>query len=320
MLEVYFDKSEKKAFAAGVIPLYAQAALGKTHRALPIYDIMTDDQLMGQIGMYEFRRVQEVHSIVTKVMLGVDLPVDMIAPRYYKTEGDFAQDAAPPCKRVKGFDDSAIVRLISAAKKVCFAGDSVTDGTKNGGTGWQSPLMAHFTHVECVKMAWGGATAQTLLDHAEDIAASGADVYVVAVGTNDVRYRNPDICAMSADEYIQKLHDFTTRATGRAPMAKFAFVAPWLALSNDKYNHCDPKSKKNAIQKRDGLLLEYSAGLKEFCGQNGYLFLNPNPYLRKVFETQPSSKYLVDWIHPNRLNGVELYARAVLSAGLPCNG
>ena len=30
-----------------------------------------------------------------------------------------------------------------------------------------------------------------------------ADLYVIAVGTNDIRYRNKDTCAMTSEEYLK---------------------------------------------------------------------------------------------------------------------
>ncbi|MCL1797162.1 MAG: CapA family protein [Eggerthellaceae bacterium] len=316
LVEVYFDKLEKSAFGVGIIPMYTQIPIGKTPRALPIYDIMTDPELSAQIGTYEFERIKQVYGIVTEVMLGHKLPIDMVTSRHYKTEKGFSQDITPLCSQIKRFDDSVIVRFLTEAKAVCFVGDSVTGGSRNGGTGWYRPLSAHFENMVSYEKAWDGGTVQTLLDHIDEISGVGAETYVVAIGTNDVRYRNMGTCAMTAKEYIEKILAFTNEILEKAPGSRFLFIAPWMALSNDPYNKCDLSSKTKAIAVRDALLAEYSGALEEFCLREKHLYLNPNPHIRQVLSLNSTKKYLVDHIHPGRLYGVGLYSEAAVLAGL----
>jgi hypothetical protein len=114
---------------------------------------------------------------------------------------------------------------------------------------------------------------------------------------------------MTSEEYIKVLTNYTEGILKQNPDAKFAFIAPWTALANDPNNKC------SSIAERDRFLEEYSSELAKFCGSRGYLYLDPNPYLKNIFKMESTSKYLLDHIHPGRLNGVDLYSRAVLAAG-----
>lgn len=310
MVEVYFDKASKKCFGTSVIPLYGQTQLGKTPRALPVYDIMTNPRLKEQISVLEFNRVKEAHDIVTEVMLEHKLSVDMIAPRYYKTKDKFIQDTIFPCNVSKEeLKKSAIMQLLINSSSVCFVGDSITHGSLNGGVGWYEPMLAYLDNITHTKMAYPSAVVLTLLNRINRIADVGAEFYVVAIGTNDVIYRNPDICAMTPEEYTGRINELFKRIKQKNSTAKFAFIAPWIALANDKQNKC------TSIAERDVLLEKYGDVLEVFCEKEGCLYLNPNPYIKNVLSLEPASKYLVDcYIHPGRLNGVSLYSKAVILA------
>jgi len=313
LAEIYIDKSDKKAFGISVIPLYAQAPLENTYRALPVYDILMDPDLKAQIGEYEFERVKQVQEITTEMLLGHKLSTHLAAPRYYKTENGFLQDTIPPCTYMENFQSSPIVQLLNGCNKggkVCFVGDSITAGSRNGGIGWYYPLIAHLNDIIFLQKAWDSGTVKSLLDNVEEIRDVNADIYIFGIGTNDVRYRNAKICAITAEEYIEKITLLTEKISEKNSNIKYVFIAPWLGLSKDPN-----KAKDLSIADRDELLEDYSNALKEFCLRKGYLYLNPNPHIRKVFMQEPASKYLVDHIHPNRLNGVNLYSEAVIAAG-----
>jgi len=308
LVEIYIDPSDKTVFGAAIIPLYAQAPIGETYRALPVYDIITNDELSAQIGMYELERVRQVHEIVTEVMLDCKLSLDMASPRYYKTADGFIQDRVPPCVITEGFYNSAIVKMLSDAKSVCFLGDSITVGSRNGGTGWYKPLTEHFSNVKIYETAWDSATVQTLLNNSGKITDTDADLYITAIGTNDVRYRDSARCAMTAAEYIERIAALTEQILLKNENAEFVFIAPWPALDNDPNNKC------GSVYERDRLFAEYADALAEFCKNEGYLYLDPNPYIKNALNFRPVSKYLIDHIHPGKLNGVGLYSQAAVLA------
>ena len=44
------------------------------------------------------------------------------------------------------------------------------------------------------------------------------------------------------------------------------------------------------------------------------MFINANNYIENVINLYPQSKYLVDYIHPNAVCGVQLYSQAVIES------
>ncbi|GHU62240.1 hypothetical protein FACS189418_3270 [Clostridia bacterium] len=306
LIEIYFDCENKSIMGTSIIPLYAQCLLGKTHRALPIYDLLTNPDLNAQISTAEFKRIKQVHATITEVMLGQKLPIEAATPRYYKTREGFRQDPAPAYPKPEDFVDTKIYQWLSAKQSVCFVGDSITAGSKNGGIGWYQPLASLFDSINITEKAYDSGVVQTLLNRAEIIANVGAEGYVIAIGTNDVCYRNPAICAMTPEQYIERISELINHIHVQNRNTDFVFVAPWLALTNDRVHRC------KSLSERDALLLQYSDALSAFCKSNGYLYVNPNPFLKATLERESTEKYLLDHIHPNRVHGVNLYTKAVM--------
>ena len=139
------------------------------------------------------------------------------------------------------------------------------------------------------------------------IVAAPADLFVVAVGTNDVRYRKPDICAMTTDEYLACMKTLRDEILKNNSAAKFVFIAPWTSVDGDKISALKYRAK---IKMNN----EYSAALKDWCATQGDVFINANDYIKTRLNKLLHSTYLRDWIHPNAGAGVALYSKAVLSS------
>lgn len=300
MVEIYIDKTEKTVTGAAIIPMWTEAQLSGNYRTLPIYDILqSDGALYNEISTYEMERIEEVQKHITKIMLGTELACDVAEERYFLTAEGYLASPSAPAELSEQARNSVLYQELSSAESVCYVGDSITEGTKNGGFGWYCPLESFSKSViECAK---GGGTVKTILPE----VTGDTSLYIVALGTNDVRYRDNATCAMTASEYIEELNKFVTRIRSANPDADFAFVAPWSALENDIVTAAPP-------QQRDILLDEYAAALKDWCAKNGHIYSNPNPTIRAVMEKEVQSKYMVDFIHPNRSKGIELYSTAVL--------
>lgn len=201
---------------------------------------------------------------------------------------------------------SPLYELLSNAQKVCFSGDSVTEGTKNGGYGWYEPMMAAFPQATAIKTAWGGSTSAVLLEKREELIRAGADVYIIAIGTNDVRYRDSELCVMDAAAFIANLDELRSAVLEKNKGAVFVFIAPWMSLDFDTVSKLETSAKNT-------MLAQYTAALKKYCVGNGCLFIDPNPALKRTLTREPYSEYLLDYIHPNADKGIELYSSAVLS-------
>ncbi len=304
MVEVYLDRQTGKFNGLSVIPMWVQAPVLGNYRPIPLYSFANNDKLAKEISTIEQKRATEVCEFITETMLGYKVRLDSLQEDkiYYTSEGLKRSKVEP----IKINQYSKIVQEILRSNSVCFIGDSITEGTKNGGYGWYEPLINGFENVSSSKVSLGGATSKTIQTvYNEDKAV--ADLYVIAIGTNDIRYRNPDICAMNEKEYVSEIEKLIA-IIPNGSSARFAFIAPWLSTDAD-IDLCKVDSTKKME-----LFSIYSTSLEQFCDEKGYVFINPNNIIFEHLNNELESKYLVDYIHPNATAGIRLYSEAVMNA------
>lgn len=307
MAEVYIDRDTKKILGGSIIPMWTRSDLAGNYRPLPIWDILNDDKLRREISTFELEKISHVLKHITRVTLGTELNESLIQERYFFDEAGFKRKTVAPLKLSDDMRGD-FYKALTAAKNVCFIGDSLTHGTKNGGVPWYEPI-AMLISGQIFNASMGGATIKRLISEPflSKISSASANLFVIAIGTNDVRYRNPSVCAMTPEEYIACLNVLRAAILKKNSAAKFVFIAPWTSTDGDKI--CvmpyDIKIKVNNL---------YAEILKSWCAVTGDLFINPNPYIKSVLDCRPHKDYLIDWIHPNAGNGVALYSEAVMKA------
>lgn len=198
--------------------------------------------------------------------------------------------------------------LLKNAKRVCFVGDSITEGTKNGGIPWYEPIE-NLISGTIMNVSIGGCTTKMLLENKmlQKTVSSNADLFVVAIGTNDIRYRDAKICAMTSDEYTQELQKLKQAILLKNPAAKMVFIAPWISTDGDS-------NSKLLFADKIAMYEDYSAALKKWCSDSQDTFVDANAYISDKLDHYPQKRYLVDYIHPNGREGVQLYSEAVLLA------
>ncbi len=126
-------------------------------------------------------------------------------------------------------------------------------------------------------------------------------MYIIALGTNDVRYREPSICAMNPKEYIFQIKQIVEFSKNHK--TRFIFIAPWFSTSDDhisRLNHLDKQK----------LTKEYSLELENFAKANNHTYIDPNDYLERIILNN-KKKYMVDHIHPNNNDGIMLYCEGI---------
>ncbi|MEL7566584.1 MAG: CapA family protein [Dehalobacterium sp.] len=306
MVEIYIDPETKEIICAGIIPMYIQSQFNGNYRALPIYNILNDSVLQNEISKYEMKRVDEVQAIVSSVMLGTELTLDQVQERYYLFPDGYVRQPVGAIEITDEMKTTDFYKLLSESKTVCFVGDSITAGSENGGYGWYEPLVAAFPGKIVYKEAWASATTLTLLENSESIVSPLADLYVIAIGTNDVRYRNKKTCAMTVDQYVENINSLISKVLSKNPNADFVLISPWFALDNDPYTAI-------SVEKRDLMLDEFGKELELYCENKGYCFINPNPAIGEMLLRYVPSDYLIDHIHPNASIGTALYSEKILA-------
>ena len=203
--------------------------------------------------------------------------------------------------------DSRIYRLLQSVDTVCFVGDSLTEGTMNGGVPWYEPIRP-WIRGKIINISQGGVTAKSLPAYfLPSIVSTEAELFVVAIGANDILFRDPLFCAMTSADYIHILKKVRDAVLTRRPDTKFVFIAPWLATDGDASLIGGEKPPNT-----EELYKDYTSALEAWCSETGDVFIDANGYIARRFETSSPENFLVDFIHPNAGSGVCLYAEAVL--------
>ena len=307
LVDVYIDRDSKEVIGGSVVPLYTYAPADGNYKAVPVYEIMNNAQVRSELTVDDINRASIAHEIVTRVMFGYPMDIGNVTERYYFDENGFIRSRNSGLElsdEIK--DESILYNSMSEADSICFIGDSITEGTKNGGCPWYEPIESFFPDKTIFNYSKGSCTVSYMLDHIDEIPE--ADLYVIALGTNDVRYRDESVCAMTSDEYTARLNELKDKLLEKSPDAGFVFIAPWYSIDGDPY--CSLSfAEKTALNE------EYSAALENYCADNDFVFINANDYIRDALKTSSSGTYLLDHIHPNATNGVVLYSEAVLLSG-----
>ena len=198
LTHIYLDPKTGKPFAIACVPLWAHSYLDSNYRALPIYDVVHNKDIRKHISTYEFDRIKNVHELITNTMLGEKLSIDQVQEKYYlfadragKESKGYVRNHVQPLTISDDLKDKKLYKLLAKSKSVCFVGDSVTEGTRNGGYGWFEPLVKNFNQLKVNSFANGSTASPYFLEHAKTLSMFESDLYIFAIGTNDVRYRNP---------------------------------------------------------------------------------------------------------------------------------
>ena len=197
----------------------------------------------------------------------------------------------------KELKDSNFFEDISSGRPVCFLGDSITAGTVTGGIGWYQPLLPYI-RGDVSELSYPGWKVSDLTDHKEEIPE--ADIYIVAIGINDILFPEEERSSADAEEFIKRTEQLSDIIKEISPEAKIYFITPWTFLTAvDFYNS------------RGEL---FRTALKEWCSRTEYICIDPDPVIRSVLENEDYKKYMYNEFHPNAPEGVGLFSYAVLKA------
>ena len=306
LVDVYIDRDSKQVIGGSIVPLYTYSPADGNYRAVPVYEIMNDKELRKQLTTDDIDRASDAHGIITDVVLGHEMDITSITERYYFNAEGYIRSKTTGLVLTDDMKESSLYRAMDEAGSICFVGDSVTEGTKNGGCPWYEPIEEYFPGKDISNFSKGGCTVSYMLDNIDLIPV--ADLYVVAIGTNDVRYRDASVCAMTYDEYINRIDQLKSKLLDKSPNADFVFIAPWYSTEADIYSPLE-------FEDKTALNNQYSTALEKYCSDNGLTYINANDYISGILTTSPDITYLLDHIHPNASKGVVMYSEAVLLSG-----
>lgn len=303
LVDVYIDRDSLKVIGGSVVPLYTYAPADGNYRAVPIYQIINDTGIRKTLTTDDIERASSANEIITEVVLGNKLDRYSVTERYYFDKNGYIRTRTTGLVLTEDMRDGLLYQALNSNKKICFIGDSVTEGTKNGGVPWYEPLEEYFPGKEILNYSKGSCTVSYMIDHMDEIPE--ADLYVIALGTNDVRYRDENICAMTSEDYIKRIDELKNGLLAKNKDAGFLFIAPWYSTEADPYCSLGFDGK-TALNK------EYSEALEKYCTDRSFMYINANDYIRGILTTSPDKNYLLDHIHPNASKGVIMYSEAVL--------
>ncbi len=303
---------------ASIVPMWIQRPIDRQSRPVPVYEAVTNSALRSELSGLEWNRIEEVHGIVTEVMLGTPLSIDQVQDRYfYLPERGYVRERVriELSKQIVADEldkqRRELLEVLSISKRTLLLGDSITAGSKNGGYGWFEPLVSLFQNNHFINRSAGGETTKLLLAHLDQDIEEEADLFIVALGANDVRYRDKAICAMNPNEFVHNIERIAQRISSTHPDARIVFVNAWLAFDNDLFSRL-------SARERDVMIENYNRALEEFCSAHNHIFIGANKYIRAFLDRHVTDEYILDHIHPNANKGIKLYCNAVLF-GAPGN-
>lgn len=311
IVECYIDPETGKPFASACVPIYAYSKYGRSkvenYKGIPIYQLMRDETICPELSRYEFDRVQAVQRLVTKYAIGVELGLDQIQKRYYLFPdlGYVRQltDLLPEKQLIN--ENGVIINMIQRNNKIAFVGDSLTEGTLNGGYGWFEPMMQLFPGKQVVQFAKGSQTSKFFKENKETISELKAGLYFLAMGCNDIRYRDPAVCAMDASEYVANIDEICQSIIEKQPQAEIVCISPWTSW------RIDPNCR-TTLEEKKKLYSRYSSELQRFCESKGFVYVDPNPHIEAVVSKRDRRYYMLDYIHCNAGQGIKLYSEAMM--------
>ena len=313
IVEAYLNPRTGESFAASCIPLYSycQQKYGR-YQALPLFKAIKVDSLYSRLSAADYKRISVIHKLITETALGVKLSIDQLQQHYFTfAEGGYVRNPAPAMEWKQEYADSKLVQLLQAANKVCFVGDGITEGTRNRGYGWFEPLVAMLGLKNVSRWAKGAKTSTFFADNGVQIAKENADLYVLGIGCNDIRYRDSSVCAMDARQFITNIDMLVQALRHATPDIRIVMISPWLSFEPDRF--C-PTTVAETLK----LYEDYATAFEQYCIKGGHLYINPNPYIQQAIcdDHMYRAKYLRDHIHPNADQGIQLFSRACVVASI----
>ena len=287
--KVYINPQTKKVIGGGIIPLLAVKDKNLGYYALPIYKNYNI--------LEEYKdKMAYANSLVTKVGLGQNIGINEMEEEYYIFKDGYKKHLKNDLTLTSKDKISNMYQTIDKGQNICFIGDSITEGTKNGYVPWYKPLMELFKDKQVYNYSKGGYTSKDIIDNFQDkLANSLCDVAIINIGTNDIRYSE-----IKKEEYIENINKIIDFLNNK----EIVLLAPFRTTEQDRYLKVDAENKRFLYE-------EYDEELKKIAlSKSNVSFIDINSYIAKVLKEDGEDLFLLDGVHPNNGYGVLLYSYA----------
>ena len=311
IVNVYIDKDTKQVITSSIVPIYINSTKSSLE-ILPIYNLLNNSELAKKKDKIGEEQIIEELKVNTEIMFGNDVNINELEKYYYYTEEDYNNIKQLSMIDInEEYKNTEIYKLLDESKSITFIGDSITAGSRNDKHPWYESLIEDFDDKKIINISKGGYTVKRIVkDYKKEILASKSDLYIIAIGINDIRYRDKDVCSMNGKEYVNDIETLVKLVKKSNKKAKIVLIPPWTTLPGDKGCKVDEESKQQLIE-------SFSDNLKKYAENNGYVYIDPNEYLDEFFKNNDYLKYMVDVIHPNSTTGVTLYSKAIFEGSKP---
>lgn len=231
-------------------------------------------------------------------------------------EQDFSIDENSKSQEISA-ENNSLYRILSNTNNICVIGDSITIGSKTDGHGWFEDLIGKFKNIENVDVsAIGGQTSASIFydeQNLDVIKNTSADTFIIALGVNDVIYRNSISrkTSFTSAEYIANMELLIKTINNNDYPNKekeFIFVAPFGYINKISYQL--PK-----YIRYEDTHSEYTMELYKWCNTNGYTFVSPmNSINNSLDNAENPLEYSSDDLHPTYPIGTSLYSQSVYNS------
>ncbi len=189
--------------------------------------------------------------------------------------------------------------------KICWVGDSITEqGIVGHGNdvGFTTYVEQSYPGANYLYSAVGGHTTNDVISRLEYTKSLSANLYIVAIGINDVRKTTG---ALTAEQYLANMQTIITSLAESG--ADVVVISIFPSFWSDQSSHRTMADTETTIDM-------WNAGLKILCANNGFLYIDATPAIKKRVKHYNLTSLVRDGVHPNynQLEGKKLYADAIL--------
>lgn len=296
VITVYIDKKSSKIITSSIIPTIVENKDGcyKTK--------IINNYHNSKLEKKTLNKLDKSNKIITKTMINEEISFNNSLDKYFFFKDGF--------KRLKNIivdenninKNGTIYKKISESKSITFIGDSITEGSKNGGYGYYEPIINYFNKIGKEKKVCNiskcGATTTTINEILKNKKCN-TELYVIAIGTNNIRYKNEKI--KNPSQYIESLNTIISKLGSN----NIIIISPFISNDNDIFF--------TDVNKKKELYNDYDKVLSNYCRTKDYLYVNINNYIYDMMQSNNNYKYMLDYIHPNNNLGIKFYSEKILS-------